>query len=401
MFSHNQNSSSRENNTWSPSLWDMYGNASQVLDGLKRKADIRVNFSSRELGSDAGRFVLDQYYAAKGETDKSTVIKAFFSINNLTYFLAMIMPLIGIIAAIGVDYAIYGEAAKGMDTSKMLFNLNAFGIGSLIFAGALGLSEKFKNLSKTIVLYLVTFIATLGASFIVADDDKNELRERFTKSLRSAFPEGSDDEYAKVESLKSQIESLKTAIADINTRLKTGGNKGMNMKGDGTDGNDAEADDLIADRGEIEGQLSKYQKELDAAIPAFNLAKRKDPLALWGRLLAALYTAAWLFAAQLMVAEVIRTAFDNFKETRNKIVERNKQKKFFNDLENTDNDIREKAIQAAVNSTLSRFSEILSTSKPDSKNSQKHDNFAELFEEDSYNEMVKTATAIVSAGIIV
>lgn len=397
MASQIQNSSSKSQTNWAPSQWDMYGNASQVLEGLKRKADVRVNFSPRELGGDAGRFVLDQYYAAKGETGRATVIQSICSSDNLTFNIARILPLIGMAAAVGVDYAIYGAAAEGMGSAHMPFDLNAFGIGSLIFAGALGLSEKYKNTGKTVLLYLAMFIATLGASFIAADG--NTLRTHFTQSLSSAYTAGSDDEYTTVKSLENEISTIRTLIDRNTQRLEKGGNNGLNMLADGFTGNDIEANNIINENSRLQEELAKKSTDLAKARPAYEIAKRKDPLDFWGRILAALYTGAWLFAAQLMVAETIRMASTNYKESRSKIAERNRQKKFFEKFDDSDEIVSENTIRAAVEATLSRFSEILSTSKADSKYANKHDNFAKLFEEESYNKIVLAATEMVAAGI--
>jgi hypothetical protein len=393
MFSKNQNSPSQDNNAWSPSLWDMYGNASQVLEGLKRKADVRVNFSSRELGSDAGRFVLDQYYAAKGETGVGTYVQSFLSLDFLKLVLTKILPLAGFIAAIGIDYAVFDSASKGMGSTNMPFGFKPFAFGSLVFAAGLGISTKNRS------WFLLTMVAaTVGASLISSDN--KTLREGFANTFASVIDKSSDSVKTKISELNKKKNIIEKDIKNLENEIKTGGNNGKPMDDDGNPYNDSRIKQILAEIEAKKKSLEPINDSLTKIEPTLSKLESQDGVGVAGRVFAALYTSAWLIAALLMVSSFISGATKTFNLSRSLIASRVKQKKFFLHLENSDTKIRNDAIQAAVNATLSRFSEILSTSKPDSKNSQKHDNFAALFEKDSYNEMVTTATAIVSAGII-
>jgi hypothetical protein len=383
---------------WTPNYpeFNLLGGSNPTLTALATKANRRSNFSANELGVDAGRAVLDEYYNATGETSKGTVVRATFSFHNAVNASAGILPLVGFGAALAVDAAIFGAAGQAL-TPESELPFNAFTFGSLIFATALGLTEKYQNTSKKMFLYFALITASTGAAFIAANN--NEFRANFTDTIRSGFETGYDDEKAIVDGLKIEIKGIQDKIQQKETQINTGGNNRMNMLADGATGNDDLANQLKTEIDKLEERQSIKESELAKATPELEQATRKDWADLVGRLLATSYIAAWLIAAQLLLAEIVRTASNNFSQFRDGVTERTKQKKFVKDIENPDEEKRNAVIKSSVSVMLSRFSEILSKSSPNPQKPEKHDNFAALFEKAAFDEMVEAGVEVVKGTI--
>lgn len=383
---------------WTPNYpeFNLLGGANSTLNAVATKANRRSYFTTHELGSDAGRAVLDEYYNAKGETSKGTVVRAAFSFHNAVNASAAVLPLVGLGAALAVDAAIFGDAGKTL-AQKSELPFNAFTFGSLIFATALGLTEKYQNTTKKMFLYFALITASTGAAFIAANN--NEFRANFTNTISSVFTTGYDDEKAVVDGLKIEIKAAQDTIEKNEILLSTKGNNGMSIRGDGSSGNDETADRLEKEIADSKVIQRTKEAELAKATPKLEQAKTTDGADLVGRLLATSYIAAWLIAAQLLLAEIVRTASNNFSQFRAGVAERTKQKKFIEAIENPDEEKRNAVIKSSVSVMLSHFSEILSKSSPNPQKPEKHDNFAALFEKAAFDEMVEAGVEVVKGTV--
>lgn len=425
MPTHNSQSTNSQIH-WAPARWDLLAGGSTVEDEVARKANVRGKISPIELGTNAGRAVLDQYYAAKGDTSLGATIRATLSFQNATNVAAMTLPIVGLAAAIGVDYAVFGSAAKDLVTTtapQILqpqatgllgyfsnFHFNAFAFGSLIFASGLGLAEKSLNTVKKTFFYGTLFIASAGASFIAANNDK--FRDHFSATIKSAFTAGSDPKQAEVDGLKLQISAKQDEIDDSYNiyckgtydKHKTNRKPGekmcpIDMESDGNKGNDETAKEIIRTINSLKLEKSKLTDSLSKATPELDQAKRKDWADFAGRLLATSYIAAWLIASQLLIAEIVRRSSENYKNLSDKLTQRSKEKKFAKDIEHFDDAIRDPIIRSFVEVVLSRFSEKLSLSKEDPKNPDKLTNFGALFEEPNYTQMVDAGVRVVKGAV--
>lgn len=392
--------SSPSNHNWAPDYWDLFGGPAKVEDALANKARNRQTFSPLELGTDAGRAVLDQYYFAKGEHSKAGITQSILSLPNATHIVAMALPIAGLAAAIGVDYAIFGTASKDMPQSELQYSRYAFAFGSLVFASALGLAEKYNNSVSRIALYSALFVASAGASFIYANDEK--FRGHFTKTLASTFTTGYDGPQKEVDALKIKIERVDKNIDTSNKTLTTGGNGGKHMLADGSRHNDDHARELIGEIKDLNKEKKDLQGKLAEALPALDQAKRKDPIDFYGRLAATGYMAAWLIAAQLLIATIVRRASDSFDQFRGKISARRRQKKLIQDLEHPDEEKRKRTTEATIKVMLSRFSEKLSlpTSNDGAYSATRQQNLTDLFQDKTYTQMVQAGTDIVYGAVI-
>jgi hypothetical protein len=385
---------------WAPEAWNLHGKPQDVLESLRIKAVQRNQFSPYEIGVDAGRLVLDQYYAANGDTNKGAAIKSVFSFQGLNNAGAVLLPLGGMIAALGVDYQIFGSAAKGMVVEPLPFGLKAFAVGSLIFAGGLGLTEKFNDRTKKTAMYTTLIVASLGASFLAADS--KEFRQKFTNTLATKIDKGSNEDQKKVDQLNTAIEAIDNRIKGNNTRLSTGGVGGKPILADGFPGNDDEGKQILRINEGLEKDLVTKSGELGAAKASLKVSTEQDPVDFYGRIAASTYIGAWLIAAQLLVAEVVRRAGKTYSDFRTTNTKNVIQKNFLTGIVSPDETVRKNAIRSAAQSALSKISEVLSTAKLESGQPDKvNDNFAKLFEEAEYKRMIEVAEEMIFRGIVV
>jgi hypothetical protein len=304
-------------------------------------------------------------------------------------------------AAIAVDMKIFGAAAKGFsigtEQSGLPFEFNAFAFGSLIFATALGLSERNGNTLKILCLYGALAVACTGASFIAANEE--ELRKPFRDTIANVVTTGSDAPQAALDALIIQRDGVKDLISDKNNTLKTGGVNGLPMMADGKTGNDEDAARLQEEIRGLETELSGKNSEIAVATPQLEQAKRKDWVDLTARGLATAYIAAWLIAAQLLLSECVRRSADSYKKLRDTMAGRSRLKEFVKGIETADDEKRDSYVRAAVKSMLSRFSEQLSLSKTNENHAKKHENFAGLFEGENYDQMVEAGVGVVKGAV--
>lgn len=395
-----------------PNSWDLLDGNRTVLDRIEQMAAHRVEFYPYEIATLAASGVIDAYVQAKGDTDVLGVVQTCLSIPFATHVTAMALPLAGVAAAFGVDYAIFGSAAQDLFVNTPEFGVgplsfkahDAFAFGSLIFASALGLSEKFNQSGGKVTLYVALLTASLGASFIAANND--DFRAHFSKTLASAFETGYDQQQAKVDGTKIRIENENSLIKSAELTLSTGGNpdKDGTKRGilaDGNKNNDGLAEQLNQEIRDRKQKLTDLQQVLAEEIPILDQKKRKDKIDFTGRILAMGYIASWLIAAQLLIARIVSTAASSYKTMSREIAEKRRKSKFVASLENPNQNEREKAISSYTQLILSRVSEPLTNTLPkDEYRDKRNICLQNIFDKtETVEAMITRATQIVSGAI--
>ncbi len=231
MKKENSDSKSNIENNWVPNNLDILNGSISTKEALKNIIAAGGEITPKLLGVLAGRNVLDQYYNAREH--KFRLFYFNFSINNLKYFIAVLFPLLGFVAAIFVDIAVFEKASEKLSHEASFFNPFAF--GALIFASLLGIITTRERVTKFFYHILVIF-ASFVASFIIADNEN--FRENFTSSLSSIFERSFVEEEKQFTGLQAEWDNNEKQIKDNNLQLLTGGDNGAPMDNDANEYND-------------------------------------------------------------------------------------------------------------------------------------------------------------------
>ncbi len=107
-------------------------------------------------------------------------------------------------------------------------------------------------------------------------------------------------------------------------------------------------------------------------------------------MIAAIYIAAWLVAAQLLIATIIENSIKHGAYKKS-ILSKRKYKLFLNDIECSNQEIRMRRINSLIAVTLSQFAEIIYVSSIENK----EQNVNGLFVGEIMDEMIEIGTEYV------
>lgn len=362
-------------------IFDIFAGKTNAEATLAEMATVRQTLSIEELGTLAGRGVMDQYFEAKTRLGNLKTTTSLIPANLSNLPILVLIPGLAI-AALAIDYTIFGHAAKDMPLVHGM--VNGFAIGAFVFAGLLALTKE--NHSKTAKGLM--YAAALGASFLVAET--SPVKDNFYDSIKGATTTAADAPQAALETEQKELARLQKTLDDNKKTLQTGGNNGLTLRGDGNGANDVTADELEADNKDLKTKIAAQTRLVSDKSSTAEIEERKDWANLLARLLAAGYFGVWLIAAQLGLVEVVRRAPGITKEAKEKAVERDKYRTFVNGLEHVDTEKGLAIANAAAGDMLTRFARI--TAVAAGNNSEKMENFTRIFEGENFVRMQKIAT---------
>jgi hypothetical protein len=354
---------------------------SSAEDSLRKTSKIIRKYSTTYLGELAAVGIRDIFIRAQSETTAWRDP----SVAALTPLLipAVGMPLVGFAASFGIDYAVFGGAAKDLPLSFL------FGVGSVVFGTSLGfVDKKWKG-----VVLSGLVVASSVAAFVGADASK--YRAHITTPLYAAFGKSSAGTQTASDMAKSDYDAAALHLKADHDEFTyhdakiPGTNKPLTMLNDGFTDNDprghALEDTIIpADQRDMDTKYVIWQNA-QAKVPT---AEARDPIELAGRGVVAASLAAWLVVSQIFVASVIEKMPGQLTHFSQKAMIRREQRKFLKDMQEPDPEVRRNKIAAAVKDMLvKRFAVVLTEAA--AGDPERVANVEKLFGQESLDEMVR------------
>jgi len=362
--------------------------AISVEAALTEMAAVRATMTASELGTMAGIGVLDQYHLAKAETSLRWWRSLGLVISSFYAFLAIALPAVSLAAGIAIDVAIFGGTAEDLRAHNAWFI--GLSVGSLIFAVGIGIGRNYRK-----ALLALSFAACLGASSIAADN------LTFSKHFANLFPGLKSAENAadiKVSEAKAELKADEDRQASDENELQTGGDNGKPILTDVNPYNDdkgraLEFTDIPRDKTHVQEAKAK----LSTAITQRDQVVLSSPAQYTGRVLAAVYIFAWLYASQLVIGKVIELGPEILRAQRLRSSQQSLRSSLIIQLESPESDVVRNLATALVSVLLMRFSKTLTLASASDENRQL--NCGRLFEENSLKNMTEIGVELVLAGV--
>lgn len=370
------------------SRFDLLGGAEAVELVARRLAALRKRLSHIELGVLAGVGVLDQYRAATARIDLRWWKRPTLALAGLYGLIAIGLPLLGFVASLAIDVAVFGGAADSLIKASPIYA--AFAVGSLVFAAGLGIAPaQYKR-----PLMIVMMIACLGASMVAADNPG--LRNTFSNWLPMLKSQANGHEQALAE-LNRQANGITEAIRNKQMQVEPPGRP--ILLDDGTKDNDEIARQLYREISALNDDLVGVKKAAGREQVALQQSQRENWAQYLGRIIGGVYIFCWLVASQFVIAVVIEMAAGKLDEQRARATAHEFARKFVDQVDARDRVNSRALVVAAVSDMLvRRFSPILTEEA--AKDADKTPVLEQLFEEETFEQMRKIGVDLVCKTLV-